>query len=237
MVHVKHASTLSYHQLIMPRVLQPGGLSGKMLVRYTASRKLGLRASAKRIMDEEGVGLCRAAERLQVAHSRFMKWQQQQRAADDGPILAMLKTRRKSSGAGPLGQLKPLEDALLRHIFEQREQGIVVHTFNVVVKASSLSPEFNTKNFIARSVDVGFNKPFKDRVRRQWMSWMISEGIIHETTSSPTRLDVAGWVDRAMTEMKEEVGIVRNAWSKMGYELFAKERRGAQDGNDIEGNI
>ena len=96
------------------------------------------------------MGLRRAAERLQVAHSLFVKWQQQQRAADDDPILAMLKTRRKSIGTGPLGQLKPLEDALLRHIFKQREQGDVVHTFDVVVKASSLSPEFNPKHFIAR---------------------------------------------------------------------------------------
>ncbi len=66
--------------------------------------------------------------------------------------------------------------------------------------------------FLSQPVDVGFDKPVKDRVRRQWMSWMISEGIIHGMTSSPTRRDVAGWVDRAMTEMKEEVGIVRNAW-------------------------
>jgi len=28
--------------------------------------------------------------------------------------------------------------------------------------------------------------------------------------------------------MKEEVGIVRNAWSKMGYEWFAKEGRVAE---------
>jgi hypothetical protein len=57
-------------------------------------------------------------------------------------------------------------------------------------------------------VDVGFNKQFKDRVRRQWMSRMISEGIIHGTTSSPQRRNVAGWVNWAMTEMKEEVGII-----------------------------
>jgi hypothetical protein len=139
----------------MPRVLQPGGLSGKMRVRYTARRKLGLLASAKRIMEEEdGVGLRRAAERLQVVHSLFVKWQQQQRAADDDPILAMLKTRRKSIGTGPLGQLKPLKDALLRHIFKQREQGVIVHTFDIVVKASSLSPEVNMKHFIARCSTV-----------------------------------------------------------------------------------
>ena len=78
---------------------------------------------------------------------------------------------------------------------------------------------------LCQPVDVGFNKPFKDRVRRQWISWMINEGIIHGTTSSPSRRDVAGWVDRAMAEMKNEVGVVicRNAWSKTGYEWFPKD--------------
>jgi hypothetical protein len=84
---------------------------------------------------------------------------------------------------------------------------------------------------LCQPIDVGFKKPFKDRVRQQWMSWMISEGIIHGTTSSPQRRDVAGWIDRAMTEMKEEVGIIRNAWSKMGYEWFVKEGRVAEEGD------
>ena len=47
---------------IMPRILQPGGLSWSMPVRYTACRKLGLLASAKRIMEKEGVTLWQAAE-------------------------------------------------------------------------------------------------------------------------------------------------------------------------------
>jgi hypothetical protein len=42
---------------IMPRALQPGRLSRNMRVHYTARRKLGLLASAKRIMEEEGVTL------------------------------------------------------------------------------------------------------------------------------------------------------------------------------------
>ena len=61
----------------MPRVLQPGGLSWNMRVRYTARRKLGLLASAKRIMTEEGVTLRQAAGRLNVSHSLFVKWRQQ----------------------------------------------------------------------------------------------------------------------------------------------------------------
>ncbi len=62
----------------------------------------------------------------------------------------MLNSKRKANCAGPPGQLKPLEHALVRHVFEQHEKGITVHTFYVVIKASSLSPEFNAKHFIAR---------------------------------------------------------------------------------------
>jgi hypothetical protein len=78
-----------------------------------------------------------------------VKWRQQQ-AADVDPILAMLKSKRKAAHAGPLGQLKPLEQVLLRYIFEHRKQGMSVHTFDLVIKASSLSPEFNAKHFVAR---------------------------------------------------------------------------------------
>ena len=76
---------------------------------------------------------------------------------------------------------------------------------------------------LCQPVDVGFNKPFKDHVRRQWVSWMIAEGVIHGTTSLPTRRDVAEWVDRAVAEMRSEGTICRNAWQKTGYEWFAME--------------
>ncbi len=86
---------------------------------------------------------------------------------------------------------------------------------------------------LCQPVDVGFNKPFKDHVRRQLVSWMIAKGVIHGTTSPPTRRDVATWVDRAMAEMKSEVGIIRNAWLKTGYEWFPKE--GSEKGIIIGG--
>jgi hypothetical protein len=76
---------------------------------------------------------------------------------------------------------------------------------------------------LCQPVDVGFNKPFKDRMRKQWLSWMIAEGIIHCTTTPPSRRDVAGWVDRAMEEMEREERIIKNAWRKTGYEWFPKE--------------
>ena len=74
---------------------------------------------------------------------------------------------------------------------------------------------------LCQPVDVGFNKPFKDRVRRAWQNWMMAEVLIHGTTRSPTRLDVATWVAITMEEMKREGVIIRNAWKKTDYEWFA----------------
>ncbi len=71
---------------------------------------------------------------------------------------------------------------------------------------------------LCQPVDVGFNKLFKDRMRWQWLNWMIAKGIIYGTTSLPTRLDVAKWVDATMLEMMGEGQIIRNAWKRHGYE-------------------
>ncbi len=57
---------------------------------------------------------------------------------------------------------------------------------------------------LCQPVNVGFNKPFKDCPRRTWLSWMIAEGVIHGTTSTPTRQDEATWVASVMAEMKRE---------------------------------
>ncbi len=73
---------------------------------------------------------------------------------------------------------------------------------------------------LCQLVDVGFNKPFKSRMRRQLHNWMIAEGVVHGTTSPPTRLDVAKWVDAAMLEMKGERQIIRNAWKRHDYKWF-----------------
>jgi hypothetical protein len=68
----------------------------------------------------------------------------------DDPILALIKSKKKASHAGPLGQLKSIEPDLLRAIFELQEQGMKVDTFLVVIRASLLSLVFNAKSFTAR---------------------------------------------------------------------------------------
>ncbi len=53
-----------------------------------------------------------------------------------------------------LGQLKPLEEALLKYIFEQCKQGFEVSTLSIVVVALNLSTEFDEKDFGARCSPV-----------------------------------------------------------------------------------
>ena len=118
----------------MHRIVQPGGITGQMRVRYTARRKLVLLAAAKRIQEEEGLSLRQAAKRLMASQSLFSIWQKQCTSRDD-PIWALLMSRKKANLTGPLGQLKPLEDMLLCFIFEQREQGINVNTLSLVISS------------------------------------------------------------------------------------------------------
>ena len=73
---------------------------------------------------------------------------------------------------------------------------------------------------LCQPVDVGFNKLFKDRIKRLWMTWMMEERLATGTTTSPTRQMVAGWISEVFTEMKDKTTIIKTAWLKSGYEWF-----------------
>ncbi len=81
---------------------------------------------------------------------------------------------------------------------------------------------------LCQPIDIGFNKPFKNRLRKLWISWMISKGIIHGTTRTPMRLNVATWVNEAMNEMTRERAMVRSAWLKTEYEWYNKNEGGLE---------
>ena len=65
------------------------------------------------------------------------------------PLIRTSKNK-KAAHAGPLGQLKAIEEPLLCHIFELREQGITVSTFKLVMKASQLCTSFGAKHIVAQ---------------------------------------------------------------------------------------
>ena len=132
----------------MPRVIQPGGGGGKMRVRYTARRKRGLVATAKR-MQAEGILLRAATEELRVSVANLSRWVLQG-MGEINHLDKILRSKKKAALTGPSSQLKAIEGDLLRYIFEQREQGVEIKVFTVVLRASFISPEFREKSFTAR---------------------------------------------------------------------------------------
>ena len=93
----------------MPRVVQPGGGGGKMRVRYTARRKRGLVATAKRMMAEEGKMLHAATEELRVSVANLSRWVLQGMGEIDR-LDKILRSKKKSALTGPFSQLKAIED-------------------------------------------------------------------------------------------------------------------------------
>jgi hypothetical protein len=155
MAHIEHPNTTPGPQTHptshLLSCLVPSSLADYRVrcgVRYTTRRKLGLLNAVERLQHEEGLTLPRVAEHLFVAHLLIVKWKKQQGAGDD-PFIALIKTskNKKAAHAGLLGQLKVIEEPLLRHIFELREQGVMVSTFKMVVRASQLCTTFGAKHF------------------------------------------------------------------------------------------
>ena len=54
---------------------------------------------------------------------------------------------------------------------------------------------------LCQPVDIGINKPFKNRLRNQWEDWMIEEGLANGTTSPPTREDIVRWTRYAVANL------------------------------------
>jgi len=129
-------------------VLQPGGGGGKMRLRYTARRKHSLVATLKRMI-AEGMTLRAAAKELCVSVANLSRWTLQGMGEIDR-LKKILRSKKRAALTGPSGQLKAIEDELLRYIFEQREQGVEIKVFTVVLRASFLSPEFREKSFTPR---------------------------------------------------------------------------------------
>jgi hypothetical protein len=72
---------------------------------------------------------------------------------------------------------------------------------------------------LVQPVDIGVNKPFKNRLRESWEAWMVENLSAENTiTVSPSRQTVAGWCASAYKGLSVEM--VRNAWLHGNYRYF-----------------
>ena len=93
--------------------------------------------------------LCATASELRVSVANLSRWVLQGVCKIDH-LDKILWSKKKAALPGPVSQLQAIEGALLRYIFEYREQGLSVNTFNLAMRTSFLSPEFCEKSFTGR---------------------------------------------------------------------------------------
>lgn len=71
-------------------------------------------------------------------------------------------------------------------------------------------------------IDVGVNKLFKNRIRQQWESGMIQEGIVHGTTSPhQEKIFRSGHLLQCVETLPDQ--IVKNVWRHDNYTWFPDE--------------
>jgi len=71
---------------------------------------------------------------------------------------------------------------------------------------------------LCQPVDIGVNKPFKNRCREQWEAWMVADDALHGTTKPPERIDIAHWVAEAWGNLPTQ--FIINSWLHAPYAYF-----------------
>ena len=72
---------------------------------------------------------------------------------------------------------------------------------------------------LCQPVDVGFNQPFKTRMKWSWTDFMVSRGLENGKIASPTRIEVATWIKEA-SDMMVGHKCLLNAWRRHDFEWF-----------------
>jgi hypothetical protein len=72
---------------------------------------------------------------------------------------------------------------------------------------------------LVQPLDVGYNRPFKTRIRACWEEYMINDMRMNGSISMPSRLDVSAWVAEAYWDLEKSL-IVKNCWLKTNYSWF-----------------
>jgi hypothetical protein len=94
-----------------------------------------------------------AAAELGVSIANLLRWGLQGVGNIDH-LDKILRSKKKVALIGPVSQLKSIKGPLLCYIFEFHEQGVMVNTFMVALRASFILPEFRAKS---SEQDVGGN--------------------------------------------------------------------------------
>ena len=105
--------------------------------------------------------------------------------------------------------------SLILDLFTIHKMGSVVNAIqDLGVEVDFIPPGCTS---MVQLVDVGYNKPFKAKVRKQFSNWMLAQDP-NKPTPAAKRLDIAEWILRAERNIKEVS--IKNAWRKTGFSWF-----------------
>jgi hypothetical protein len=114
--------------------------------RFANSERLAIVRNVRRRRVEAGESIRGSCRSLNIIPKQYQEWL---RAS-----LAMMEhsnSNAESTANGPTSVLTPIEDDLLKFIFELREQGFAVSISAVVIQASPrLTVDFQQKSMLAR---------------------------------------------------------------------------------------
>ena len=115
--------------------------------RFTNAERLAIIRNVRRRVEagESIRGACRA---LNIIPKQYREWSRTSTA------IINHNANAKSTAKGPRSTMPPIEEDLLKFIFELREQGFAVSISAVVMQASRLMPEFKRKSTRARNQSV-----------------------------------------------------------------------------------
>ena len=116
--------------------------------RFANFERLAILRNARRRV-EAGESIRAACRALNIIPKQYREWSTTSRA-----MVEHGNAKAKSTAKGPTSVLAPIENDLLKFIFELREQGFAVSISTVVIQASRLMSEFQRKSSHARYQSV-----------------------------------------------------------------------------------
>ena len=83
---------------------------------------------------------------------------------------------------------------------------------------------------LAQPLDVGINKPFKNRIRGRWEQYMVDVGVHEAFTKPPSRATITDWMLESMACIPE--GMIKNAWLHGDYSYFPDQAKATYDSGE-----
>ena len=75
---------------------------------------------------------------------------------------------------------------------------------------------------LVQPLDVGVNKPLKNRIRRKWEEYMLEEGLAMTVSKPPTRQRMATWVTESLDDLSEHLFVLSRSYAALTRRSYSR---------------